>query len=70
MPTSAQKKQLKELEGQIRQALAVPSIYDGLVENGKAALVCTTLTKTDLSREDVETLFEAGESLWESYPPA
>jgi hypothetical protein len=52
----------KEFEAQMRQALAVPSVYDSTVERGVAQQVCDLLAKpSPLSEADLHQLHELAE---------
>ena len=55
-------KEQKELEEQMREALAVPSVYDSTVERGVAQEVCNLLAKPrPLSLTDLTRLYELAE---------
>lgn len=48
----------KKLEAQLRQAFAVPSIYEAVAAEGKGPEVCNILEKSKLTAVDLERLLD------------
>lgn len=61
--------QQAQMEAQIRQAYAVPSIYEPLGYGPNGAKICATFAKPTLSPADLDFLNEQGRGLFEPYKP-
>jgi len=63
----SRKREVEELEVQLRQVYAVPSVYEQVSEKDLGAEVCAILSKENLAVHDLGRLLEIGRSIWADY---